>query len=64
MRGFFGARPAGSSGACRTERSEDRDRGAIVEEDQFIVWIPQGFTGTWGLGDEIAEKFLADMEVR
>jgi hypothetical protein len=20
--------------------------------------------GTWGLGDEIAEKFLADMEVR
>jgi hypothetical protein len=23
-----------------------------------------GDLGTWGLGDEIAEKFLADMEVR
>lgn len=66
MRGFFvgGARPsAGSSGACRTERSEDRDRGAIVEEDQFIVWLdfPKVLQG---LGDEIAEKFLADMEVK
>jgi hypothetical protein len=34
-----------------------RDRGAIVEEDQFIVWLdfPKVLQG---LGDEIAEKFL------
>lgn len=65
MRGFFvgGARPSGSSGACRTERREDRDRGAIVEEDQFIVWLDFSKV-LQGLGDEIAEKFLADMEVK
>lgn len=64
MRGFFvgGARPsAGSSGARRTERREDRDRMAIVGRSVHCV-VDSGFPRVLqGFGDELwAEKFLAD----
>ena len=62
MRDFF--RPSAGSGARRTERSEDRDRRAILDEDQFICIQGDSPEGLQGFRDEIwaCEKFLANAD--